>query len=168
MDHLAAAQEALERFLGPELAQITEAIAQRQSGDHPFLITLPDAYTIDLALEDIASLVARTANAYGRAARFAGMARAEAKLAKGRYERKYKRARRGSNQNERDAAAMEAATPEHVALATAEAVAELAEALENGARVASESIRKIFDKAQSMQIAQLRESKGTYRESDFR
>lgn len=162
------AEAALYDLLGPEITQIVEAIGVRPGPDNPYLIELPHAYTVDLPLEEIASLVARTSNAFGRVARFAGMARAEAKLAKGRYDRKYKRLRHGKNEAERDANAMEACHDEHVALATAEAIAEMADSLEAAARVASESIRKIFDKAQAMGIAQLRESRGYYQDSDFK
>lgn len=162
------AEEALYDLLGPELAQITQAVSLPPSKDSPYLIELPDAYTIDLPIEELASLVARTSNAFGRVARFAGMARAEAKLAKGRYERKYKRSRSGKNEDERNANAMAVCHDEHTAMATAEAIAELADAMESGARIASESIRKIFDKAQNMIMAQNRESKGAYRDDDFR
>lgn len=163
------AEEHLYDLLGPELAQVTEVIRQAPSKDSPYLIELPHAYTVDLPIEELASLVAKTSNAYGRVARFAGMARAEMKLAKGRYERKYKRTSgEGNNEKARVANAMAACHDEHTAMTTSEAIAELAESLESAARVASESIRKIFDKAQAMQIAQNRESKGSYRDDDFR
>ena len=166
---VAEAEEALYELLGSELSQITQAISVKPSKDSPYLIELPDAYTVDLPVEELASLVARTSNAYGRVARFAGMARAEAKLAKGRYERKFKRTSgSGSNEKARVADAMRQCHDEHVAMTTAEAIAEIAEAMESGARVASESIRKIFDKAQNMVMASQRESKGSYRDSDFR
>lgn len=163
------AEEALYDLLGPELSQITQAISLAPSKDSPYLIELPDAYTVDLPVEEIASLVARTSNAYGRVARFAGMARAEAKLAKGRYERKFKRTQgSGSNEKARVANAMEQCHDEHVAMTTAEAIAELADSMESAARVASESIRKIFDKVQNMVMAAQREAKGSYRDDDFR
>ena len=154
-------------LLGPELGQVMQAIADPPSRDSSYLIELPDAYTVDLPLEELSSLVARTSNAYGRVARLAGMARAEAKIAKGRYERKYKKSRSGNNEAERNRKAMELASDEHIALTNAEAIAELADAMEAAARVASESIRKIFDKAGNMVMAQQREAKGKYREADF-
>lgn len=161
------AEQRLADLLGPELAQVTQAI-HASLDDHPFLIQLPDAETIDEPLENLASLVARSANAYVRAARFAGMARAEAKRARGLYERKYKKLRvQGKNDKERDAHAMTACEVEHSAMITAEAIAEIAESMEHGARVASESARKIFDKAQAMYIGTQRESHGRLRDVDF-
>lgn len=62
---------------------------------------------------------------------------------------------------------MEAAETEYSALVTCEAIVNLAESLENSARIASESARKLMDKVQSMQVASVRESKGYYSESDF-
>lgn len=164
---LREAEEALYNLLGPELTEITKFVTSQPGEENPYLIELPTAYTVDRTLEEIASLVARTANAYGRCARFAGMARAEYKIAKGRYDRKFKRARTGKNDAERDSAAMELCANEHTAMVTAEAVAELADSYEGAARIASESIRKIFDKAQAMAIAQSREEKGQYRDTDF-
>jgi len=63
---------------------------------------------------------------------------------------------------------MEMAEADHSAMITAEAIAEVAEAYESAARIASESIRKIFDKAGSMVIGQIREAHGVYKDSDFR
>jgi hypothetical protein len=54
-----------------------------------------------------------------------------------------------------------------MALVTSEAIVNLAESMESAARISSESTRKLLDKAQSMQIASSRESKGYYSESDF-
>ena len=164
---LREAEEALYNLLGPELTEITKFVTTKPGSENPYLIELPTAYTIDQTLEEIASIVARTANAFVRCARYAGMARAEYKLAKGRYDRKFKRARTGKNDAEREAAAMEICANEHTAMITAEAIAELADSYESAARIASESIRKIFDKAQAMQIGQAREEKGQYRDSDF-
>ena len=62
---------------------------------------------------------------------------------------------------------MEAAEEEYAALVTCEAIVNLAESMESAARIASESARKLMDKAQSMQIASARESKGYYSEDDF-
>ena len=164
------AEQRLAELLGTELAQVTAAIRKAvDDPDHPFLIKLPEAELIDQTLENLASLVARSSNAYVRAARFAGMAKAESKRARGAYERKYKRFRgQGSNEKEREANAMTACVVEHQAMTTAEGIAEIAESFEQGARVASESARKIFDKAQSMVMGQQREAAGRLRDSDFR
>lgn len=136
---------------------------------NPFAVHIPDIDTVDVPIENLASLVAKTSNAYAQAARFAGIARAQVKLSKGKYERTYKKNRgRGKNDDERQANAMEIAEADHSAMITAEAIAEVAEAYESAARIASESIRKIFDKAGSMVMGQIRESHGYYKDSDFR
>lgn len=155
-------EEQLFSLLGPQLAQIIHIV-----NDPEYLIQIPDADDVDLTLEEMMSIVARTSNNFGRIARFAGMARAEAKLAKGRYERKFKQNRVGKNEDERTAKAMAASEDEHAALTTAEAIADMADSFELAARIASESARKILDKIQSMNIASAREAKGAYRESDF-
>lgn len=137
-------EQHLSTILGPEMAQIIQAVQSRD-----FLVKLPEIDTVDNDPATVSSLVARTANVYSQAARFAGMARAEQKICKGRYERKYKRSRVGKSDAERDRAAMEACENEHHALSLAEAVAELADSLESAARVSSESIRKIYNSNQA-------------------
>lgn len=153
-------------FLGPQLNEIVVAYAD--ADQHlKYFVEIPESDVIDLGLEHIASLVARTSNVYGRAARFAGIARAQYKMLEGAYKRVYKSNKVGRNEDEREANAMSAAEDEYAALVTCEAVVELAESIETAARIASESARKLMDKMQSMQIASYREERGSYRESDF-
>lgn len=159
-------QELLSEFLGPQIQEVVLAYGE-QSNYSKYFIEIPDAETIDLGLDALASMVAKTSNVYGRAARFAGMARANYKLVEGRYKKVYKSSRVGRNEAEREANAMEAAEEEYAALVTCEAIVNLAESMESAARIASESARKLMDKAQSMQIASARESKGYYSEDDF-
>lgn len=157
-----AAEARLYDLLGPELNDIVEAVKDRS-----FLIQIPESYDVDKALEELASLVARTANRYGQAARFSGMAAAEAKLAKGRLDRKWKRSRQGRNEGEREETAMAACLDEHTALSVAEAVAKLAEGMESAARVASESARKLHASAENQLMAERRGAHGSLREQDF-
>lgn len=161
------AKALLSQVLGPELVEIINAIKEEPGPDNKYFIEIPSGDKVDLTAEDLASMVAVTSNRYGRAARAAGMARAEYKLAEARYKLKFKTSLSGKNVAEREANAMEAATDEYLALSVIEAVVELAESLEAHARIASESARKLFDKVQSMAIAQRREEKGHYRERDF-
>ena len=162
------AQEALESILGRNLTEITDSITSSfGEDDNPYTIELPEAYAVDLPLEELASYVARSSNKYGRAARAAGIARAQAKLSKGRFENKFKRARVGKNDTERDKNAMEACQTEHAVWTLAESVAEVIGGIEAGARVASESSRKIFGAAENQQRASDRESRGNYRDQDF-
>lgn len=158
--------ELLDDFLGPQLKEIIDAYADSGNASKYF-VEIPESDTVDLGFDHIASLVARTSNVYGRAARFAGIARAQYKILEGSYKRVYKANRVGKNEAEREATAMEAAEAEYTALTTCEAIVSLAESIESSARIASESARKLMDKMQSMQVASFREEKGSYRESDF-
>lgn len=159
-------QGLLDDFLGPQLKEIIDAYADGANASKYF-VEIPEAETVDLGFERIASLVARTSNVYGRAARFAGIARAQYKILEGNYKRVYKSNRVGRNEAEREAAAMEAADSEYTAMTICEAVVSLAESIEASARIASESARKLMDKIQSMQVASFREEKGAYKDSDF-
>lgn len=159
-------QELLSDFLNPQIQEVINSYAS-QGTNNQYFIEIPEEDVVDLGLDKLASLVARTSNVYGRAARFAGMARANYKIIEGKYKKVYKSSRVGKNEAEREAAAMEAAEEEYSALVTCEAIVNLAESLENSARIASESARKLMDKVQSMQVASARESKGYYSESDF-
>ena len=159
--------ELLREFIDPQIQEIVTAYASGQK-DSEYFITIPDINTLDLGIHELASLVARTSNVYGRIARFAGMARAQYKLIEGSYKRVYKANRVGKNEAEREANALGAAESEYTALVTAESIVSLAESMESAARIASESARKLIDKVQSMQIATAREEKGFYNEKDFR
>lgn len=158
----------LNEVLGPETDEIVTAITSEPGTKASYFITIPDASTIDLHVDDLASLVARTSNIYGRAARFAGMARAKYKLAEARYKYKFKTTRStGKNDVEREAERMEAAQEEYMALSVAEAKVQLAESMENAARVASETARKLYDKAKTVNVAYAAESKGYLKNSDW-
>ena len=159
-------QELLQDFLGPQLKEVIDAYSNTEN-NYKYFIEIPETDIVDLGIEKIASLVARTSNVYGRAARFAGMSRAQYKILEGRYKKVYKSNRIGKNEAEREASAMDAAEDQYFALVTCEAIVSLAEAMEAAARIASESARKIMDKVQSMQVAAYREEKGSYLESDF-
>ncbi|HJS83777.1 MAG TPA: hypothetical protein VJ742_13190 [Nitrososphaera sp.] len=161
-DRLQEVETQLSNLLSPELLEITRLIE-----DKSYLIELPSPADVDLPIEELASLVARTSNTFGQVARLAGMARAYVKLAKGRYDRKFKTSRVGANDAARDMSAMSASEAEHATLTTAEALAELADAMESATRIASESARKLFDKAQTMLQAGHREHVGRYKEADF-
>ena len=156
----------LSKFLDPQLKEIIEVFST-SSDMGKYFIEIPDSNYIDLTINDLASLVARSSNVYGRAARFAGIARAQYKLLEAQYKRVYKANRVGKNEAEREAAAITAADKEYMALMTVEAVVELAESMESAARISSESARKLMDKVQSMQIATAREDKGYFSEKDF-
>lgn len=159
--------ENLSKFLDPQIQEIVAAIADEKQISK-YYIEIPDANYVDLTIHDLASLVARSSNVYGRAARFAGIARAQYKILEGQYKRVYKANRIGKNEAEREAHAISRADNEYMALMAMEAVVQLAESIESSARISSESARKLMDKVQSMQIASAREDKGSFSESDFR
>lgn len=166
IQHFEKLQELLREFLGPQLKEVIDAYNSTDT-INKYFVEIPETDTVDLGIENIASLVARTSNVYGRAARFAGIARAQYKILEGSYKRVYKANRVGKNEAEREASAISAAEDEYAALVTCDAIVSLAEAIEVSARIASESARKLMDKLQSMQIASYREDRGNYMDSDF-
>jgi len=158
--------ELLSNFLSPQITEILDAYGSG-SKSNLYFVNIPEVDSIDMTMSDLASLVARTSNVYGRVTRFAGMARAHYKLCEGKYKKIYKSNRTGRNEAEREANALEAAEEQYTAMVTAESIVQLAESMEGAARIASESSRKLLDKAQSMQVASSREEKGNYLDSDF-
>lgn len=156
----------LSEFLSPQITEILDAYGNGETS-HLYFVNIPEIDSVDMSQADLASLVARSSNVYGRVTRFAGMARAHYKLCEGRYKKVYKSNRTGKNEAEREANALEAAEEQYTAMITAESIVHLAESMESAARIASESARKLMDKLQQMQIASLREEKGSYLESDF-
>ena len=76
-------------FLGPQLKEVIDAYSNAEN-NYKYFIEIPETDIVDLGIEKIASLVARTSNVYGRAARFAGMSRAQYKILEGRYKKVYK------------------------------------------------------------------------------
>ena len=156
----------LSNFLNPQLEELVSTFSNPIDLEK-YYVEIPDSNYVDLTINDLGSLVARSSNVYGRAARFAGIARAQYKLLEAQYKRVYKANRVGKNEAEREAAAAAAADQQYVALAAVEAIVQLAESMELAARISSESARKLMDKVQSMQIASSREEKGFLLEREF-
>jgi len=165
-ENLLKLNQLLTSFLGPQIKEVVDAYGVGENYKKYF-VEIPEVDNIDLGVMDMANLVAKTSNAYGRAARFAGMARAHFKLTEGKYKAVYKKNRIGKNEAEREAAAMLAAEEQYQALIVAESLVHLAESMETSSRIASESARKLMDKMQSMQVATAREEKGFFLEKDF-
>lgn len=165
------AEKQLMGLLGPKMSQLQDILddINDDPGKRYYQIEIPDADTVEtVSIDEMASLVARTSNAYGRLAEFTGKAEAEYKLAKGKYERKYKQHRStGSNTEERQANAMQACEEEHLAMTVADSVRTFAEHVLTAARIASESARKIYDKRVEMYSAYNREEHGSYQDKDF-
>lgn len=156
-----------EKYLGPELTEIIQGGGTEFGPGNPYYIELPQADSIDFTAEELASLVARTSNNYGRVCWLAGKANAGYRLAEGRYKQKFRTSQVGKNEAERQANAMAAAGDEYRALTIIEATVEMVSKMELAARIASESARKLFTAVENMQIAQSRENKGRFKDSDF-
>lgn len=156
----------LSDFLEPQLKELVTAISDEEL-IKKYYIEIPDANYVDLTIDDLASLVARSSNVYGRAARFAGIARAQYKLLEAQYKRVYKANRVGKNEAEREANGINAAQEEYMALTVIESIVQIAESMETAARISSESSRKLMDKVQSIQVAAARQEKGFFSEKDF-
>lgn len=153
-------------LISPQLGELINAVSSQEELNK-YYIEIPDPNYVDLSINDIASLVARSSNVYGRTARFAGIARAQYKLLEAKYKRVYKANRVGKNEAEREAAAAAASDSEYMALSSVEALVQVAESMELAARISSESARKLMDKMQAMQIASARGEKGYFSEQDF-
>ena len=54
-------QELLSDFLGPQLQEIVEIYAE-SSATSKYFVEIPETDTVDLGIEKVASLVARTSN----------------------------------------------------------------------------------------------------------
>jgi hypothetical protein len=89
--------ELLKDFIGPQIEEIISAYTT-DSTNSLYFVSIPDVDTLDLGIHEMASLVARTSNVYGRVARLAGMARAQYKLIEGSYKKVYKANRVGKNE----------------------------------------------------------------------
>jgi hypothetical protein len=150
-----AFMEAMEEFLRPEVRNIVAA-ARGGLDNSEYSVEIPDPTLVDLSIEDLAHTVAVTSNAYAKAARMAGLVRAQQKLSEAKYKRVYRTSKVGRNEDEREANAMSEASLEHNDLAVVEAVAEITDALERAARVASESARKIYDRVVAQATADRR------------
>lgn len=168
--HILQAEQALDKVLDIELKSIVESATAPAGSEKSLLIRIPDGHEIDHSPDELASLVARTANNYQKACRDAGIANAVLKRAEGRYKRKFKLALgvHARNAQEREAQAMEAAEAEFAELNIVESVVELADYQEQACRVASESARKLLDKVTSIRIGSAREERGAYLDRDYR
>lgn len=131
----------LSNILGPEIDKLVEEI---QSSDN--LVKLPSVKHVDLYPPEVARLIADTSNHYSMACRLAGLARAQFKLAEGKYKLKFRTALSsgGKNSQEREANALDFAREEYEEMIMIEAVVELAESLESSYRIASESARRML------------------------
>jgi hypothetical protein len=154
----------LEKLFSSKLRDLVE---QLEKDDSQYSVNIPDVDTVDLPADEVLSLVARASNNYYRVARYAGMAKAQYKIAKSRYDRIYKQNYVGNNQAEREKNAMTHAKEAQRSLGMWESISDLIQGIEAGARVASESSRKILGHITETEKGQAREGSGKFSESDF-
>src|SRR5690242_19161529 len=107
-DKILEAEKLLKELLGPELAEVIKRAAAEPGSIDSYRVEIPEPGSVDFSVEDLASVVARSSNMYGRVARWGGMARAELKIAEAQYKRKYKAHKKGANEAEREAHAVAA------------------------------------------------------------
>jgi hypothetical protein len=148
----------LSGSLNEELEEIITLVTSKPGDISSFYVPLPDPSIMDADPQEIATLVARTSNMYSRVARFAGIARAEYKIAEANYKRAFKRglSNAGKNTQEREAKAMEMASEEQEYMSLVDSVVQLVESAENASRIASESSRKLYDKVQAVRMGEVR------------
>lgn len=161
------AEKLLKDLLGPELAEVIKRAAADPGSFDSYMVEIPEPTSVDFSPEELASVVARASNMFGRMTRWGGMARAELKIAEAQYKRKYKAHKKGANESEREANAVLATESEAAVVNLLESVVEIVESAEIHLRIASESARKLLDKVATMDIAQRRESHGQYLPKDF-
>lgn len=153
--------ELLSRTLNNLFAQALEIISSIGLDEDQLSISIPSGREMEeMDKVALASLVAKTSNTHSKAARLAGIARAEYKLAYEAYKRKYKANKVGKNETEREASAVMATEDESERVTVAESVVAIAEGVESAARVASESARKIMDKLDQVAKSESRERSG--------
>lgn len=131
----------LEDILGPEIEILVKEIQSTDS-----MIKLPSNSDVDLVPTEVTRLIAFTSNKYALACRLAGIARAQFKLAEGKYKLKFRTSLSsgGKNKEEREAKALDFAKEEYEKMILLEAVVALAESVESSCRIASESSRRML------------------------
>lgn len=155
--------EFIDKTVNNLFLEVIEAIPPMVLEREGDAISIPEEEMDKMDRNSLALLVAKTSNVHSKAARLAGIAWAEYKLAHQAYKRKFRTSKTGRNEAEREANATEATEEEAERVATAEAVISLAQGVETAARVASESARKILDKADSISKSDARGQAGYQR-----
>lgn len=141
---LQSLSDILEDILDPEVVNLISRIQVKPGTSGSPFIRLPDGRE-DLSVDNIRRLVATSSNEYSQACRLAGLSRAQHKLAKAAYKRKYESSLGpGKNADEREANANQSALAELEKMTLLETIVELCESIESAARVASESSRRML------------------------
>jgi hypothetical protein len=155
----------LETVLGPELHELLSKIH-----DGSGYFKLPDTPQVMQSPQEVSRVVALASNKYAEAVRFAGIARAQYKIAEANYKYKFRtNLGAGKNQSEREAKAMDAAQTEYEQMIYLSSVVELAESVESSCRIASESARRMLLGSQQSDYAGRRydQNSESLKETDF-
>lgn len=155
----------LETVLGPE---IKDLLGKIHDGSGYF--RLPDERNVIMSPHEVSRVVALASNKYAEAVRFAGIARAQFKIAEANYKYKFRtNLGAGKNASEREAKAMDAAQAEYDQMIYLSMVVELAESVESSCRVASESARRMLLGSQQTGLAERRYDNNaeSLKETDF-
>lgn len=135
----------LDSILTPEISSLINSMEDEPGTKSSPFVILPSSSDVDLYPEEVARLIAKTANQHSKACRLAGLARAQFKIAEGRYKHKFKSSLiNGKNEAERQALASIAAKDEFDKMVLLESIVELCESIETAARISSESSRRML------------------------
>lgn len=139
----------LDSVLGPELEGL---LARVNDGSGYF--QLPHEGHVLQSPHEVSRIVALASNKYAEAVRFAGIARAQFKIAEANYKYKFRtNLGTGKNAAEREAKAMDAAQAEYDQMILLSSIVELAESVESSCRIASESARRMLLGSQQSDLA---------------
>ena len=148
----------IEKYIKPQLENLVALFMLPKDHPQSCYVQIPTSADADLTTSELAHLVAKSSNNYALASRLSGAASAVEKRAEGLFKLKYKQnlALPAKNADEREAKAYQAAGKEYEDYITATSVVELAKSMEAAARIASESARKLLDKAYGSQQGESR------------
>ncbi len=152
----------LSESLRSELNANIQRVVDLIDSENSFWFRIPSSKDMDLSIEELSRYVIEAANVYTEATRFNGMVKAELAKAEGLYKKTYNEAldNPAKNAEGRIAVASVASNNEWEALQVVKYLAELSQAAENAARVASESARKLLDKSANIVIGDSRVAHG--------
>ena len=150
----------IETYIKPQLSRLIELFMLPKDHPQSCYVIIPTEQDADLPVPLLADLVARTSNNYALASRLSGAAKAVEKRAEGLFKLKYKEALAApaKNADEREANAYKISSKEYKDYIEASSIVQLASSMEDAARVASESARKLLDKAYGASQGEARSS----------
>lgn len=151
-----ALSDTLKAELNATLAKIMATIEDPNS----LWVQIPSSTQVDYSLAELAELVVTTANTFVAAARFNGIIKAELAKASGAYKKQFREALANDARNSegREAYASEVASVSWDAYQKVLYISAISDAAESAARIASESARKLLDKASQMHTGESRAS----------